>query len=264
MPLDLERKYNDEQRDAVGRAFEGGIRPAGRVVELAAAGELPGADGEPLEPFAVPESSVRALARRWRRQGRAKTRELADLEPRDAVEALRLGLLDVAERELRALRRQKAGDVDVARLNRLARTVRELQAVPGPNDDRRPAPGQKVNGERNGGETRTGLAGDILRAHREGAVPVAPPPAEAPPPPPELEPEQLDPLDVAREQTAERIRARFPHLADDPPTPEPTPTARTWQSVVHPADEVPPGTRRDQVRYDRLPDEDTSAGLGRW
>ncbi len=54
-------------------------------------------------------------------------------------------------------------------LRQVARALRELAAIPGPNDPRPPAPGAKINGVRNGSETRGGLAGKILAASRETA-----------------------------------------------------------------------------------------------
>ena len=59
-----------------------------------------------------------------------------------------------------------AGEIVVAGTPLRGKTESELAAIPGPNDPHPLAPGAKINGMRNGGETRGGLAGKILAAHR--------------------------------------------------------------------------------------------------
>jgi hypothetical protein len=89
------------------------------------------------------------------------------------VEALRRRLVNAADAgvsELERARRGKGG-VDFERLRQAARAVREIAAIPGPGEPRPPAPGATVNGVRDGGATRGGLAGEILRAHRQRSQP---------------------------------------------------------------------------------------------
>jgi hypothetical protein len=165
----FQRKYSDAQRDAyIGAVLERGMSAA-RVAQLAAAGELKGTDGAFLDPFDVPASTVRGDARkaRNRRLGREAS-DLAKLPARDAIEALRRRMVSLADRELRDLERRPAGTVDPERFRQIGRVLRELQAIPGPKDNARPAPGQKTGGEQHGGQTRNGLAGELLRAHKNG------------------------------------------------------------------------------------------------
>jgi hypothetical protein len=166
-------KYTDEQRDAVAEAYEDrGIRPASKVVALAKAGELT-YNGRQLDPFEMPVLYVNELARnlRRKRQGKAKS-GLADTDPRDAVEALRRRLVSAADNMLqdveRRQRRGKHDPKDPELLRQIARAAREIAAMPGKDDPRPVAPGQKIpgTGANNGDRTQGGLAGSILHAHR--------------------------------------------------------------------------------------------------
>lgn len=163
-------KYSDAQREAVAYAYEDRkIRPYRRVAELAAAGELTH-NGETLEPFTIPESYIADLVRKLRkRRAGETTSQLASAEPRDAIEALRKRLVNAADamlQDLEAKVKRDAGTADPERLRQITRAVREAAALPGPNDPKPPAPGARVNGQRDGGETTGGLAGEILKANR--------------------------------------------------------------------------------------------------
>jgi hypothetical protein len=154
-------------------AFELPDTTARDVVDLAAAGSLTHPTGARLGPFLTTQSTVRTQTRRARvrREREAANNRLSDLPPRDAVERMRCELADVIEAELRRIEIEQAqgrlvsGEV----LRQLARAIREFCWIPGPNEPRPPAPGAKRNGTRQGGETRGGLAGQILRASREHA-----------------------------------------------------------------------------------------------
>lgn len=64
--------YTSRQKDAVVHAcLDAHVRPAERVCELAAAGELQYVD-EPVEAFQVAESTVRSLAAQARRRRRRR------------------------------------------------------------------------------------------------------------------------------------------------------------------------------------------------
>jgi hypothetical protein len=171
MPVRFEAVYTDDQRDAIAYAYEDRrIRPARRVVELAAAGELE-INGRTLEPFTCSQNTVRDFAAKLRkRRAGEKSSELAKAAPRDAIEALRRRLVNAADAELAAMeKRQKNGkSVPGEELRQVARAVREIAAIPGPSDARPAAPGARVNGARDGAETKSGqgLAGKILGAHR--------------------------------------------------------------------------------------------------
>ena len=170
MPAFVE-KYTDAQRDAAAHAYEDrGIRPYSRVSQLAAAGELTH-NGQKLDPFEMPPNTVADLVRKLRRRRRGEqTSQLAQQPPRDALEALRRRLINLADRELAHEEKRKPGDVEPEKLRQLVRVARELAALPGPGDPRPTAPGQRKDGERNGAETKGGLAGKLLSSHRATAT----------------------------------------------------------------------------------------------
>jgi hypothetical protein len=164
--------YTDQQREALATAYEDRrVRPAARVAELAAAGELT-LDGDKLAPFATTENTVRDCARklRNRRAGELKS-SLATLPPRDAVEVLRRRLISLADRELSVLEHSRRGKVQIERLRQIVRVVREASALPGPDDPRPAQPGQRKpgTGEHEGGRTSGGMAAAILGAASQSA-----------------------------------------------------------------------------------------------
>jgi hypothetical protein len=209
-------RYSDEQREAIAAAYvDRRIRPARRVVELAAAGELMW-NGQPLGPFETNASTVRSLASAHarRRAGLARS-ELAVAPPQDAVEALRRRLVNAADAGVTAIERKQKrsrGEVSFEELRQAARAVREISALPGPNDPRPPAPGARVNGRRDGGATRGGLAGQLLAAVRE-----SPPAGAAAVPHPRLPTTPDDPPAMAQDDPVvadqEWIAARLRELA---------------------------------------------------
>jgi hypothetical protein len=169
----FQRIYTDEQKAAVAEAFEDRrIRPATRVADLAKAGELR-YQGQLLDPFNIEEATVRHEARmlRKRRAGQL-TSKLSDVPARDAVEQLRRRMVNLADAELTVLERQKAGSRNPEIMRQFVRLLRELQAVPGRDEQRKPAPGQRSDGQREGAETTGGMGGRLLKAHRqsEGAT----------------------------------------------------------------------------------------------
>lgn len=169
-------KYTDEQREAVAVAYlDRGVKPASRICDLAAAGQLAtaGDANRTLEPFEIPVASVRDIYRnaRRRRSGALKS-GLTDVPHRDAIESLRQRLVSVADHELARVEKQQARangkPVDPELLRQIARAVREIAALPGPNDARPVKPGDKIPGENRtaGGPTVGGIAGQILSSHR--------------------------------------------------------------------------------------------------
>lgn len=159
--------YTNQQREALATTYEDRhVRPASRVAELAAAGELV-LDGERLAPFATSENTVRDCARklRNRRAGELKS-NLATAPPRDAIETLRRRLISLADRELAELEKMRRGKVPLERLRQIVRVAREAAALPGPDDPRPVQPGQKRPGTQTteGGKTTGGMAGAILNA----------------------------------------------------------------------------------------------------
>lgn len=160
-------KYTNEQREALGAAYEDlGIRPAARVVAMAKAGRLT-CDGKTLEPFDAHEDTVRDLARklRQRRAGTVKSK-LEQEGPRDSVEQIRVRMLRIIDAELTIEERRKRGTRDLERIRGLVRAARELAAMPAPNEPRPVKPGDKhpEDNKRHDGATRGGLGASILRA----------------------------------------------------------------------------------------------------
>jgi hypothetical protein len=157
--------YSSAQREAIASTYLLGAA-AREVVTLAAAGELQHPSGATLRPFVTVEGTVRSLGHRERRR-RLKASEAVDpdADPRDAVERRRRALLAAIDTELRRMRiEQEQGRLTkLDRLRQIARAIREVAALPGPSEPRPPAPGAKVNGVRQGGETRGGIAGRVLR-----------------------------------------------------------------------------------------------------
>lgn len=164
----LSSRYTRWQREAVCAAYSWTYATAGRVAELAAAGELEHPSGGRLASFDIPASSVRSIARRARvREAQAEAlAELWTLPPRDAVERLRCRFVDSIDRELtRVVIEQDAGrPLDFRAFCGIARALRELAWLPGPTEPQPRRPGSKLNGVREGGDTRGGLAAKIIAA----------------------------------------------------------------------------------------------------
>src|SRR4051794_9466297 len=91
----FQRKYSDEQRAAVTIAYlDRNIRPARRIVELAAEGKLADTDGAPVARFQVVEDTIRTLARDERRARVGQRRTMLQEAPaHEAVEELRRRLV---------------------------------------------------------------------------------------------------------------------------------------------------------------------------
>jgi hypothetical protein len=163
-------RYSQWQREAIIAAIETPGTSAPRIARAARAGTLEHPSGAQLGPFEIPENTVRSIARRARikREAAQAAIELVDQPPRDAVEFLRRRLITAIDTEMTRIEieQNESGWIKGDALRQVGRALRELAAVPGPNDPRPPAPGAKVNGIRNGAETRGGLAGKILAAHR--------------------------------------------------------------------------------------------------
>jgi hypothetical protein len=165
----IEAKYSPEQREAIAVAWlDLAIRPARRVVAMAAAGELE-LNGEKLPPFETRVSTVADFARKLR-QRRAGTiaSEVEKLGPRDAVEALHRRLTRLADAELAALEKTRAGKRDPERIRQIARAVVEIARIPDPTTAPVPKVAPKATGP---GSTAGGLAGAVLAAHGQGSRP---------------------------------------------------------------------------------------------
>jgi hypothetical protein len=162
--------YTRCQRETVAAVYTLTSATAGQVAHLAAGGELTHPSGARLEPFSVPESTIRSIARRSRHKEAAAlaATPLIGMPPRDAVERLRVRLLSATAAELDRIEvdQSEGRSVSGEALRQVARALRELSSIPGPDEPRPRPPGAKLNGVRDGSETRGGLAGLILAASR--------------------------------------------------------------------------------------------------
>lgn len=175
--------YSDDQRDAILQAgVAEGLRPIRVICERAAAGTLL-LKGEPVPAFNVPESTVAGIVRTAtrKREGKAPSK-LAELPTGDAIESLRRRLVNAADAQLaateKAISRSKGAKATAAQceeLRQIARAVREIAAIPGPKGEPATArpPGATIPGEtkNDGGPTRGGLAGSILKAAAPRGIP---------------------------------------------------------------------------------------------
>lgn len=164
-----DRKYTDEQREAVAVARVDGGRTAQRVAEMAAAGELMHR-GEQLAPFTIPANTVYDFARKLERARRGENvSKVAELPHRDALEVLRRRLVNVGDSIVAALEKQAAKDpanVDLERLRQAGRVVVELGRIPAATEPRPSAQTKAADGRRDA-PTRGGPAGALLREHRQ-------------------------------------------------------------------------------------------------
>jgi len=226
----IQAKYSDEQRDAMGAAKHAGMK-ARDVIERAAAGTLE-LDGVPLPAFEVTSTStVRDAKARYLRRRVGRARADAAAEPRDAIESLRDELLGMAQEEVRALKRQKAGTRDPERMRQIVRCLREAAAINGRDAPRPVAPGQRdpQTGEHAGGRTRGGIAGSILAAHHRSEEDPEQS-FEAPPSEPDREPDRdakPEPPDSMHE-IGERLRRR---LQPEPQAEPAAPKRQPWDTL---------------------------------
>jgi hypothetical protein len=167
----FEKQLEPFQRDAAARAkLDYGLSPA-EVSRRAGEGILKSPDGEVMAAFAITADYVRKLASDLDRARQGKNASpLAKLPPKDAVEALRIRLVNLADHELAHLEKQRTGKRDPAKVREWCRTVREIAALPVPKDDPPAAPGLGERSERVGA-TRTGSTGALLAAMRGSRPP---------------------------------------------------------------------------------------------
>jgi hypothetical protein len=160
--------YTPAQREAMAVAvLDKHVKPAARVVELAAGGHLE-LDGERLAPFATNASTVRDCARKVRNRRAGELRSTTAMQhPRDAAHALQRRLFAMADQELAVEEGKRRGRRDPERMRQIARAIREAAAIPAPDEPRPTQPGQKRPGTQTteGGKTTGGLAGAILASN---------------------------------------------------------------------------------------------------
>lgn len=163
-------KYTDDQRAAIIRAgLDLRIRPFTDITRMAAAGELRAEVNGPLiPPFEIPDSTVRDLcrSRERRRAGQTVKGDLANEAPRTQAEMLRKRLVALIDIELERLEKARK-PLDAEQIRKLARALRELALLPGPDEvriPRAPAERQADGSLADDHATRDSLAGQILRA----------------------------------------------------------------------------------------------------
>lgn len=167
MPRPFEKQLEPFQRDAAARAKADYGLAAPDVAARAAEGRLKSPDGELLEPFTITAEYVRKLSSDLVRGRQGKNASpLSKLPPRDAVEALRVRLVNLADHELAFIEKQRTGKRDLTRMRDVIRCVKEAASIALPKEQQA-RPGEKVGGQAVAGErTRGGATGSLLAAMR--------------------------------------------------------------------------------------------------
>lgn len=189
-----ERKYTDEQKEAV--IFAKNVRrfTGKAIANLAAKGELESPTGAEMEPFSMPPNTIYSLARKaLAKSHKTMASELVNKPPADANEAIRQRLVEIADRKTKYLvdqARRKPKEIDTLETTRLARMAREVAALPA-YGLRAPQPGRPSTGAPEGESVaRNNEAAAIYAAAKGGQVE----PAQPEPDPPgeiiQLTPEQ--------------------------------------------------------------------------
>jgi len=164
----FDRKYTDDQVEAATHAYiDRDIKPQRRVLEMAEAGQLITRDGRKVRPFTMSKYTLRDYIRRERRRRLGGGKASAIENPDGVLEGMRRRMISVAEAELHHWERQRAGKRDPDQLRQITRLMREIAALPAIGEGRSKTPGAKVDGQRTDAETKGGLAGSLLAAHRQ-------------------------------------------------------------------------------------------------
>lgn len=168
------------QREAAAKAYLDLGLTAVEVQQRALEGRLLGHDGKPLDSFKIRADYIRRLGRELRIERHGKrASQLSNLPARDATEALRIRLVNLADAELNRLERQPAGKRDLKRFIDVAKCVKEAASIVPPKEPQlRPgqstdnAPGGVPGSNRPAGHRTTGgLTGSLLAEHRASARP---------------------------------------------------------------------------------------------
>jgi hypothetical protein len=167
-PKPFEAVLTQEQRDTVARARADYRLPGPDIVRRAAAGELKTPEGKVLEPFTVTPEYARSLgAALVRERLGKKDTALSQVPPRDAVEALRIRLVNLADSELNALERQRTGKRDLPRMDQAAKVVITIARIPGPKEA--PPANPEAHGPDRPPRVGAGGAGALMREFRRSA-----------------------------------------------------------------------------------------------
>jgi len=166
----FERVYSDEAIAAAVHSYlDRKIRPARLVIQLAREGNLTTRTGEKVPAFELNPHTFRDFItrERKRRRGPVKGGGMNSLSnPDDVLEGLRRRMIALADSELGVCERQRQGKRDPEHMRQIARLVREVAALPKPGEGRSKTPGAKENGVRTEGQSRDGMVGALLHAHR--------------------------------------------------------------------------------------------------
>lgn len=168
-------KYSDDEKAACVAAYlDRGIRPARRIAELGARGELQH-NGRNLPAFTIDAQYISHLCgiERRKRAGRTQSR-VADKPHRDAIDILRKRCIAAADALLADYEKQvkrKPETASVKRLMDILAVLTRAAAMPTKDDPRPATPGQRIPGTGDHAPKAGGaLAGQILDAARRTAV----------------------------------------------------------------------------------------------
>lgn len=163
------RKYDERERAAVEEAFLAKPRPAREICERAERGELT-YQGELVPAFKIPGSTVRDIGTKAMKRARGEEfSKLVNVPHVDAVEVLRRRMIALTDGELKKLESMGRAPVDLERMRKLGRVLRELAALPDPSTARPSTVGRGA-GARSQDRAGTDLGASIHKA-LEGAAP---------------------------------------------------------------------------------------------
>lgn len=179
----FQTRYSKEQKEAVAHAFlDRGIRPLAKILTMAQEGQLT-LHNRRIEAFEMVAGSAREEIKRERRRRAARVGTgLPSMPHADAMEDARKRLLGVVENELSVMERKQRAKpntthIDPATVREWARAMREISHLSPDAETQGRRPGQTASdGSKQEGETRNGLAADILRDARKPPVPSPPTP----------------------------------------------------------------------------------------
>jgi hypothetical protein len=157
-----------EQRQAAAHAKLDVGLTGPEVARQARAGHLKW-EGAFVGPFEIDPDYVRKLAYKLNQERKGKVpSQLASLPPRDATEALRVRLVNMADAELAKLEREAVGKRDLTRLRDVVKCVKEAASIAAPKEPQT-RPGHQERGVREAGHApRHGHTGALLAAMRGG------------------------------------------------------------------------------------------------
>lgn len=233
--MDFSPKWSDAQKDAIVREYVGKVR-AREVRDLAAAGALTDAAGEPLPAFRIPVDTIRSIRNKARQRDPSLRALTSDPVTDESSERLaRLVKDKIQELEQRKSNGETINPGELEALTRADRNVRAtMKAQKAATPPQAPSDGHQK------------LAHELLEDHRANPQPI--PPAPEPIPGQTSILEQL--ADTPGETPGEYARRVGHAILNAEPKPEPEPSSTVGIDAAGEDDDsaCPPHKRRRQPR----------------